>query len=199
MIATSKASLFGTARIALLDAADNVVQTAIATKCSDGSSSTPPTIADVPRIAREFAEKFTTTSRNRDVSSIRSLYGTMLCIEKGLLLTRRRKRQACVCPAGGFPTCTTPCEFYRCLDPGMIETVFGFTDATIYPCLTFAIDTTGSMGGEITTARRITLEFIRAEEDFTSGGSYMLVPFNDHGSVASSERPHTISYANKNY
>ena len=150
-------------------------------------------VSDVPRIVGEFNTAFS-AGRNGDITTIRALYGQMLCIKRQeeSLSTKRRKRQSphcdalgddCGCPDGGLEgsgiVCV--CHFFRCLDPHRhLEPILGFIEWNIQ-CLAFVIDTTGSMANEINSARNIIKQFVHAEEDVGVVGCYLLVPFNDVG------------------
>ena len=156
---------------------------------SDGLS-----IIDIPRIVADFNTAFS-SGRNGDITTIRALYGQMLCIKRQEEepSTKRRKRQSsfcdtlpdedCGCPAGGLTGggIICPCHFFRCIDPDRhLKPILGFVEWDIQ-CLAFVIDTTGSMSEEIRGAQNIIREFVRAEEDLGVAGCYLLVPFNDIG------------------
>ena len=128
----------------------------------------------------------------RNLQLMRSIVGKLLCIDslKGspnLTLTRFKRdstiRSAsdCTCPSEGISHALTVCEFFECLDSGNVlnELIFGFSSKE--ECLIFVVDTTGSMGSEIASTRRILLEFVKIEEHIGTWGCYMLVPFNDIG------------------
>ena len=90
-------------------------------------------------------------------------------------------RDRCTCPPGGITgDIICPCEFFKCLDPDdVVKSILGFN--TEEECLALAIDTTGSMSGEIDVAKEIILNFLKSEEEIGIAGCYVLVPFNDIG------------------
>ena len=157
--------------------------------------------SDIPRIVADFNAAFS-FGRNGDITTVRALYGQMLCIRRREEEppTKRRKRQTldfldcknltvsgvCKCPAGSLEEVkedeiTCPCHFFRCIDPyHHLKPILGFVKWVIQ-CLAFVIDTTGSMSEEIYSAQHIIKEFVRAEEDLGEPGCYLLVPFNDVG------------------
>ncbi len=153
------------------------------------SKSVPLSAHDIPEIVEKFIEAFS-RGRNGDITEVRDLYGQMLCIKRQEQALTRRKRSDhcpfesnCGCPAGGLEggEITCVCHFFGCLDPDQhIEPILGFVDWEVQ-CLAFVVDTTGSMGGTISGAKEIILEFVRAEEDLNFAGCYLLVPFNDFG------------------
>ena len=155
-----------------------------------------PTSRDVARLVEDFKTAFGV--RNKDISNIRSIFGKLLCIDEGGPPATRKRRQEiefedpcfelsrdeCECPEGGIESGTffCACEFFECLDPGdHLKPIFGFAvfNAEGDQCLAFVIDTTGSMGSEITTARQIIEEFLLKEEELAFFGCYILMPFND--------------------
>ena len=173
------------------------ISVAQAEACSrDLSSVNSSTVAD---LVKAFDREFSLP--DRDLDRLRSLFGELLCIDSAGVYMRmyasmmwRGKRQApgcppgtsCTCPAGGLGSVVCSCQFFRCLDPDdHLKPIFGFSP-TLTQCLAFVIDTTGSMSSEIATARRIILEFLQSEEEIGILGCYLLVPFNDNGSPASS-------------
>lgn len=165
---------------------------------SDLSSVNSSTVAD---LVKAFDREFSLP--DRDLDRLRSLFGRLLCIDThtvGMFMRThasmmwRGKRQApgcprgtpCTCPPGGLSSVVCSCQFFRCLDPDdHLKPIFGFSPR-LSQCLAFVIDTTGSMSAEIATARRIILEFLQSEEQIGILGCYLLVPFNDLGSPASS-------------
>ena len=159
--------------------------------CS-GSDIYSLSVSDIPGIVAEFNTAFS-AGRDSDITTIRALYGQMLCIKHQESLSKRRKRWSdycdtmtdCKCPEGGLhgTKILCPCHFFRCLDPdNHLKPIFGFSEnGSSFQCLAFVIDTTGSMREEISGAQNIIKEFIRAEEYVGFAGCYLLVPFNDVG------------------
>ena len=175
------------------------VAQAEACSSSDLASINSSTVAD---LVKAFDREFSLP--DSDLDHLRSLFGKLLCIDSvgdvymrkyaSMMGRDRGKRQApecppgtsCACPAGGLSDVICSCQFFRCLDPDdHLKPIFGFSP-TLTQCLAFVIDTTGSMSSEIATARRIIHEFLQSEEQIGILGCYILVPFNDKGSPASS-------------
>ena len=158
--------------------------------CS-GSDIYSLSVSDIPGIVAEFNTAFS-VGRDGDITTIRALYGQMLCIkQQEESLSKRRKRQSdycdslidCECPEGGLngTGIICSCHFFRCLDPDHhLKLILGFSELDLQ-CLAFVIDTTGSMREEISGARNIIKEFVCAEEYVGFAGCYLLVPFNDVG------------------
>jgi len=163
-----------------------------------------PSVDDVPRLVQEFRTAIGATQR--DLSRLRTIYGTMLCIkdQRGRSHSVRRKRQQatispcnistdcykhrpeeCTCPPGGIDgDCIfCPCEFFRCLDPeDDLKPILGFIADDIQ-CLAFVVDTTGSMREEIAATKAVIQSFIKSEEELNDTGCYILMPFNDYSDV----------------
>ena len=132
----------------------------------------------ITELATSFKEltRRLTTINTEDLSKVRAIYGRFLCYSEREETFSRRRRQTCECPG----EVTLSCHFYACLTALEIETIMGFGNDFIgTPCIGFAVDTTGSMSGEIASARRVILEFIKTQADST--WCYVLVPFNDLG------------------
>ena len=161
-----------------------------------------PSVDDVPRLVQEFR---TTLGRvQKDLSRLRTIFGTMLCIKdqagKSDSMGRRRRQtlcrdiltpcyertpEECTCPPGRiYGDCILcPCEFFRCLDPDdALMPILGFVADDIQ-CLAFVVDTTGSMYDEIVAAQVVIQSLIRSEEELNEIGCYILMPFNDYRDV----------------
>ena len=142
--------------------------------------------ADVPRLGREYRPLRGDIEGNID--KVRDIFGKMLCLSERSHDERKRKKRDSHCPEYGDP-CSCPetgkilcvCEFFRCLDPeNEIMPILGIDNVChgySIPCLAFAVDTTGSMGGEIAAVKEVIRNFTRSEEDGV--GCYVLQPFND--------------------
>ena len=152
---------------------------------------------NVTQLASEFTHAFSQELTEENLQEIRSLFGELLCaesMEQDMSPTAPSgtricpSRSDCTCPMGGITSILTcACEFFACLDPeDHIAPIFGFSRQT-HRCLAFIVDTTGSMSEEISAVRRIILDFVRSEEDLNEIRCYILVPFNDRGSVSNSE------------
>ena len=124
-----------------------------------------------------------------NIDRIRDIFGKMLCLSERSHEARRRKRQDPLCPEFGDPSCSCPtaedttcvCQFFACLDPeDDIPPILGIENVNVpegFPCLAFAVDTTGSMGGQVYAAQEVIRDFLRSEED--GPVCYVLQPFND--------------------
>ena len=87
--------------------------------------------------------------------------------------------------------------FYACIGPGDIQPIFGIgPDVNIYNennqltvvskrCVGFVVDTSGSMGAEISEVRSNIKNFVASEQDLPA--CYVLVDFNDYGAPTPSE------------
>ena len=145
---------------------------------------------DIPELIQDFISIY--NMDKRDGHQLRQVYGKLLCIKSTVSVnstTRiRRDSHDCPCPADGFETrfewYPDACYFFNCLDSEdtLKEIFFVSGEFNVdYQCLAFVIDTTGSMAGEIASAKRIILDFLRSEEEIGEEGCYILVPFNDVG------------------
>ena len=143
---------------------------------------------DIPRLAQEYNELKGDIEEN--INKIRDIFGKMLCLsERSGHEDKKRKRRDIQCPDYGDPCpCPPPervicvCQFFSCLDPNDdIRPVLGIGDVFVedigFPCLAFAVDTTGSMSEEIGTVKEVIRAFLASEEDGPS--CYVLQPFND--------------------
>ena len=137
------------------------------------------------RALTELAASFNELTRrlgtisSEDLSQARAIYGRFLCYSEREETSSRKKRQSD--EDAECESITTSYQFFeKCLTASQIKTISGFgNDEGDYPCIAFAVDTTGSMGNEIASARRVILEFMKTQANSTL--CYMLVPFNDHG------------------
>ena len=141
---------------------------------------------DVARLGREYKKLRGDIEGNID--RIRGIFGAMLCLSERSQEVRRKKRQDSLCPEFGAPCSCPPegeiicvCEFFACLDPADdIQPILGIVDVLVdegFPCLAFAVDTTGSMRNAIEAVKVVIRDFLRSEED--GPGCYVLQPFND--------------------
>ena len=121
----------------------------------------------------------------RDLSKARSIYGKLMCYNERARKRRRERRalehlEPTDCGSECPDKKTEPCHFFNCLDVDELELILGFGnefDYDIEPCIAFLIDTTGSMGGRIASAKRVIRQVLRTQRDSTA--CYVLVPFND--------------------
>ena len=179
----------------------NAISIAQSEACS-GSSRIDST--KVTELIEDFMQAF--SRREKDLDRVRSIFGKLLCIDSlsTTTSTHRIRRQTgcavpCNCPPGGLSDVVCTCQFFRCLDPdNHLKPIFGFSPTGLQ-CLAFVIDTTGSMGNEINTARQVILEFLKSEEQIGILGCYLLIPFNDNGSPATSMLSLIIYTYNVNY
>ena len=143
--------------------------------------------ADIPYLGKEYRALRGDIQGNID--RIRDIFGTMLCLSERSQEARRRKREIPLCPKYGYPCLPCPpkgpifcvCVFFACLDPeDDIKPILGIENVNVaegFPCLAFAVDTTGSMGDEIEAVKEVITNFLRSEEDGPL--CYVLQPFND--------------------
>ena len=149
---------------------------------------------NITQLASEFSVAFSRELTDENLQEIRRLFGELLCAESmeqepsaSPGMVGCPTRDTCACPAGGIDsTLTCACEFFACLDPmDHLGPIFGLSQQT-HRCLAFIVNTTGSMSAEISAVRTIILDFVRSEEDLNEIRCYILVPFNDYGSVSNS-------------
>lgn len=136
-----------------------------------------------------------TSLTSEEIHETRQIIGRILCAQQQEQLVQQNTSMntiscplRCSCPPGGINSnLTCACQFFACLDPeDHFRPIFGLSQYS-RRCLAFVIDTTGSMSEEISAARTIMLNFIRAEENLNELGCYILVPFNDNGNVYNSD------------
>ena len=89
----------------------------------------------------------------------------------------------------GLAGARTTDEFFTSLDENDLMPLFGFHDTraedpTLVPCLAFVVDDIGSMSSEINAVKSLIRMLLASEED--EPVRYILVPFNDYGSISSS-------------
>ena len=167
---------------------------------AEANACSSPTTLNVTQLVSAFLEILSQNSsdENSMLHEMRRISGEILCAQYQEQFTSTRKRRnainanrcplRCTCPPGGINSrLTCACQFFACLDPNdHYRPIFGFS-SHLRHCLAFVIDTTGSMSEEISAARTIILNFIRAEENLNELGCYILVPFNDNGNVFNSD------------
>ena len=166
----------------------NEISVAKEEACRDASGITSESL----KLIQEFVDSYR-TRRNQSSNSIRSVYGKLLCLNSTINsnsseLSRKRRASdidGCECPPDGFDSDFTFCDFcdfYACFTDDVIEEIFFPSHFDIdFQCLAFVIDTTGSMGPEISAAKDIILNFLRSEQDIGIDGCYLMVEFNDVG------------------
>ena len=166
----------------------NEISVAKEEACRDVSGITSESL----KLIQEFVDSYRTRG-NQSSNSIRSVYGKLLCLNSTINsnsseLSRKRRASdidGCECPPDGFDSDFTFCDFcdfYACFTDDVIEEIFFPSHFDIdFQCLAFVIDTTGSMGPEISAAKDIILNFLRSEQDIGIDGCYLMVEFNDVG------------------
>ena len=156
---------------------------------------------DIPRLASKYRALKEDVRKN--IAEMRNIFGKMLCLSERDHEERKRKRRDfhcpdrkdCKCPDSGELVCV--CEFFACLDPDDdIKPIMGLIDVFDehfgFPCLAFAVDTTGSMREEIEAAKGVIRNLLSSEEDGPI--CYVLQPFNDYqdGSFDPASKPACI-------
>jgi hypothetical protein len=166
-------------RYAKFTAAMDEIQTSYANECS-GTVSVPSKheITELANAFKELTRRLNYISA-ANLTKARAIYGRFLCYtEREASVRTKRQSTECECPSDREVTLS--CHFFACLEAEEMKTIVGFgNDPDSFACIGFAVDTTGSMSGEIAAARRVILEFIKTQANSTL--CYMLVPFNDHG------------------
>ena len=158
--------------------------------CS-GPEEDRPMLEDIPSLAQNFS-LFLRSGRNG--TELRQIYGKMLCLNSITSSdTGRRKRQEdCTCPSTGLSggDIYETCQFFACINEDYetaIKSIFIYKE---WHCLTFVVDTTGSMREEIHATRELIKTFISSEED--EPACYVVVPFNDHHALTDPPGPGEI-------
>ena len=121
-----------------------------------------------------------------DASALRKQFGILTCLHQQV--TTPKPDCATVDCSGGLGNTTTTGEFFCCLQAADVRDLFGIesmvTTLDAVPCLTFVVDTTGSMSAEINAVQGLINGFV----DPADPVCYILVDFNDiGGNVANSE------------
>lgn len=155
----------------MFTAAMDEIYTTYTNECSrDVSVPSSRTIAELAESFKELTRRLSTIS-TEGLTQARAIYGRFLCYSEREVVTStaRAKRQIdldaeCKCPAASVVTLS--CHFFACLSAAEIETIVGFGNGVDgFPCIGFAVDTTGSMADEISAAQRVILEFIKTQAD----------------------------------
>lgn len=162
---------------------------------TEACNSKSPDSSNKSQLLQEFVAAYQLEDES-SLHSVRSLFGKLLCLNSASVEQSRFRKETdsldvdsgkCECPPGGINGTDwskfESCNFYACLTAGQIYQRIFFTHEykADYQCLAFIIDTTGSMGEEVSTAKRVILDFVRSEQEIGSDGCYILVPFNDVG------------------
>ncbi len=167
-----------TSRASFVNAIDNIQRSY--SECN--VSEEKPSSVMLSKLFEDF--KRATLASRKNATNAQNIFGQFLCIrDYENTKSRRIKRQStCSCPE----SVESACHFFACIDAKEMEVLLGFGNAdSDEPCIAFVVDTTGSMGPEITATRNVILQFLKAQADSTR--CYMLVPFNDHGVGATSK------------
>ena len=156
----------------------NVITDAYLSACY-GLEEDKPTVEDAPELLNTF---LTLLSNRSNFTTIRQLYGKLLCLKNFTSSDNSQKRRRNVECANAVDIK----ELYECLDPTEIGCIFHLQkhcekDYNLYKnCLGFIVDTSGSMGDEIDEVRKIVHHFVAAHEDQLTL-CYILVTFSDRG------------------
>lgn len=149
---------------------------------------------DVSELASNFANvTLSQVLAGESLRQIRIILGEILCAEsmekRSLTGVDCPSRGDCICPPDGLSAsimCT--CEIFACLDvEDHLGPIFGFSNVVQEPCIAFVVDTTGSMAEEIAAIRTAIVNFLTSEGAVNELRCYILVPFNDRGSVDNSK------------
>ena len=148
--------------------------------CEDGSNLSkenfPALVSEYGVLKMDFV---------KNVGPLRDIFGKTMCLNEKEHLEQNQnshcpEREDCTCPESGHFDCV--CEFFACLDPeDDIKPLMGFLGIYVpegSPCLAFTVDTTGSMGTEISTVKEVIRAFLSSEEH--GPGCYVLQQFNDN-------------------
>ncbi len=146
----------------------------------------------LPESMQTILEKFNTAYGNKNSVELCDIFAKILNFKDHVPAaadekTGVKRRQAdyceheCTCPEGGINSkqLFCPCQFFSCLDEGRnLSPVFdGFEG---FECLSFVLDTTGSMKDEIDATVQVIKDLTVASQEL---GCYMLMPFNDDGDI----------------
>ena len=171
-----------TSRASFVNAIDNIQRSY--SECT--VSKEKPSSVMLSKLFEDF--KRATLASRKNATNAQNIFGQFLCIRDDENTTNRRIKRQYLYPS----TCSCPesvesaCHFFACIDAKEMEVLLGFGNAdSDEPCIAFVVDTTGSMGPEITATRNVILQFLKAQADSTL--CYMLVPFNDYGVGATSK------------
>jgi hypothetical protein len=145
-----------------------------------------PTVADAPQLLSEFENLL---SNRSDITRMRQLFGQLSCLrnftQQPSNINKRNAVDNCITSSANVE------ELYDCIDVDDLQCIFNVNAthncSTITlaakqkrHCLAFVVDTTGSMGAEISHVRQVITNFVNSEEnDLTL--CYVLVAFNDYG------------------
>ena len=152
-------------------------------KACFGSEDEKPTKANAP----ELLSQFLSLLENRtSITTVRELYGQLSCLKNFSQSPQSNKSDV------SCASTKTLKALYDCINQDDLQCIFNLNDPINCStaadlsvkekkhCLGFAVDTTGSMGEEISHAREVVKSFIASDEN-TITLCYVLVPFNDYG------------------
>lgn len=162
-------------------------------KACYGSADERPNSGDGPGILSEFLSLL----HNRtDVFRMRELFGKLSCLQNFTHSSHDHLSKRELSPVD-LQVCADAMNMnslYACLETDdQLDCIFNLNNPINCTnanednqgpkdkkhCLAFAVDTTGSMGEEISHARQVIQHFIQSEEN-TLTLCYVLVPFNDY-------------------
>ena len=121
----------------------------------------------------QLTQRFIVLTDAGNISLAQEVYGELLCLQDLLSPSdeERKRRQA------------DPAElleaFFDSLDGIRLSTIFKVSVFDDPPTLAFVVDTTGSMGGEISSVQTLIRSFIKTER--SEPLAYILTTFNDPG------------------
>ena len=145
--------------------------------------------------AQSILTEFLSLLENRsDITRMRQMFGELSCLRNFSDASSHVSKRALT--AGNLVDCASAANvklLYQCLDINNLDCIFNLDDPNNCTttdsqplkvkkkkhCLAFAVDTTGSMGEEISHARDVIQYFIQSEENNVTL-CYVLVPFNDY-------------------
>ena len=177
-------------------------------KACYGPEEEKPSQSDSQSILSDFISLLENRS---DITRMRQLFGELSCLQNfsNASLSHVSKRSLMVADLSVCAMATSISLLYKCLDSNnQLDCIFNLDDPNnctttddqpLYVkekkhCLAFVVDTTGSMGAEISHVRTVIQHFIQSEENNITL-CYVLVPFNDYGyeSVANFSKSKNIS------
>ena len=163
-------------------------------KACYGPEEEKPNQSDAQSILTDFLSLLENRS---DITRMRQLFGELSCLQNfsNASLSHVSKRSLMVADLSVCAMATSISLLYKCLDANnQLDCIFNLNDPSNCTttddqplstkekkhCLAFVVDTTGSMGVEISHVRTVIQHFLQSEENNITL-CYVLVPFNDYG------------------
>ena len=144
-----------------------------------------PAVDDAPELLNTFLSLL---SEKSNFTTLRQLFGKLICLKNFNSENDLKRKRNIQCASSHDII-----EFYNCLNPNDTACIFYLNsickseDATDLKksinCLGFMVDTSGSMGPEISAVRDIVNHFVAAQENYLTL-CYLLVTFSDSGKYA---------------